>query len=410
MNAAKSTPSEGVELRHSKLCAARAERSCDCAPTYQANVWDNRSRRRIRRSFPTLAAAKKWRRDALTALEHGDVAAVTPTTTRTVAVALSELLAGMEDGTVLDRSGRRYRPATIRGYAEASAKDIAPRIGHLRLTEVRRSDTQALVDALHARGLAGSTVRNKLDPLRVVFRRALQDDEVTRSPVEKLRYPALATTAREIANPERVGQLLDALPAGERAAWSTAFYAGLRVGELRALRWRHVDFEAGRIHVVAGWDDQAGEQATKTVAGTRTIPLVGRLRADLARHKLATGRQADDLCFGRTASSAFVRSTLRSRALAAWGPAALDPLTPHEARHTCASYLAAAGLSPKEAQTAMGHADIRTTLNVYAKAVPGWEQGATAKLDAYLDGAGSRDTGATMGPESMRSRAVDGGR
>ncbi len=62
----------------------------------------------------------------------------------------------------------------------------------------------------------------------------------------------------------------------------------------------------------------------------------------------------------------------------------MHPLTPHEARHTCASYLAAAGLTHKEVQTAMGHADIRTTLNVYAKAVPGWESGAVAKLDAYL--------------------------
>jgi hypothetical protein len=35
-------------------------------------------------------------------------------------------------------------------------------------------------------------------------------------------------------------------------------------------------------------------------------------------------------------------------------------------------------------QTAMGHADIRTTLNIYAKAVPGWESDAAAKLDAYL--------------------------
>jgi hypothetical protein len=67
--------------------------------------------------------------------------------------------------------------------------------------------------------------------------------------------------------------------------------------------------------------------------------------------------------------------------------AALDPLTPHEARHTAASYMAAAGLTPKEAQEAMGHADIRTTLNIYAKAVPGWQEQAAAKLDAHLDGA-----------------------
>jgi hypothetical protein len=71
--------------------------------------------------------------------------------------------------------------------------------------------------------------------------------------------------------------------------------------------------------------------------------------------------------------------------LRAWEAVGLEPLTPHEARHTCASYLAVAGLTPKEAQTAMGYADIRTTLNIYAKAVPGLEARATAKLDAYLD-------------------------
>lgn len=67
----------------------------------------------------------------------------------------------------------------------------------------------------------------------------------------------------------------------------------------------------------------------------------------------------------------------------------------------------AAGLTPKEAQTAMGQADIRTTLGIYAKAVPGWESGAAAKLDAYLD----RERGAVAGqstPDSQRLTAVPG--
>jgi integrase len=136
--------------------------------------------------------------------------------------------------------------------------------------------------------------------------------------------------------------------------------------------------------VQASWDDQGGEQLTKTEAGTRTIPLVGRVRSELARHKLATARGAADLVFGRSATKAFVRSTLRSRAIKAWNAAKLAPLTPHEARHCCASYFSAAGLTPKEVQTALGHADIRTTLNIYPKAVPGWEEQAAAKLDAYL--------------------------
>jgi integrase len=389
MSKAKATP--GIDVRHRKGCpGARADGKC-CTPTFQAHVFDKRTERRIRKTFASKTAAKQWRRDAIHALAQGDLAAVTPSA-RTVAQALDELVAGMEDGTVLDRSGRRYRPATIRSYRQAGETYLKPRLGHLKLGEVHRTDVQKVVDRMHRDGLSGSTIRNKLDPLRVIYRRALQDDEVSRSPAEKLRLPAMATKPRSVANVERAAALLDALPDGERAAWATAFYAGLRIGELRALRWRNVDFEAGVIRVVAGWDDHEGEQETKTEAGARTVPLVGRLRSELVRHKLAAGRDADDLVFGRTRSAAFVRSTLRARAIKAWTAAELAPLTPHEARHTCASYLAAAGLTPKEAQTAMGHADIRTTLNIYAKAVPGWESGAAAKLDAYLERGARRAT------------------
>jgi integrase len=382
---AKPNATAGIDVRHRQTCASRTGGRCKCKPTYQAHVFDKRTGRRIRKTFPSITAAKLWRQDAITALRHGDMAAVTPSK-RTVAQALDVLVAGMEDGTILDRSGRRYRPATVRSYRQAGETYLKPSLGRLRLGAVKRGDVQKVVDQLQAKGLSGSTIRNKLDPLRVVYRRALQDDEVSRNPTEKLRLPAMDTQPRSVGNVDRVGALLDALPAPERAAWATAFFAGLRVGELRALRWSDVDFDSGVIGVRAGWDDQDGEQETKTEAGMRTIPLVGRVRAELARHKLATGWGGDDLIFGRSRTQAFVRSTLRSRAVKAWTTAKLAPLTPHEARHCCASYFSAAGLTPKEVQTALGHADIRTTLNIYAKAVPGWEEQATTKLDAYLDG------------------------
>jgi integrase len=167
--------------------------------------------------------------------------------------------------------------------------------------------------------------------------------------------------------------------------WALAFYGGLRVGELRALRWSHVDFAAGIVRVEAAWDDVEGEQETKTEAGVRTVPLEAELRRELRAHKLATGRGGDDLVFGRTRTDAFVRSTMRARAVKAWKAAKLEPLTPHEGRHCCASYLAAAGVSPKDAQTILGHADVRTTMAVYTHAIPGWETEAAAKLGAYRE-------------------------
>jgi hypothetical protein len=76
--------------------------------------------------------------------------------------------------------------------------------------------------------------------------------------------------------------------------------------------------------------------------------------------------------------------------------------------------MGAAGLTANAVQEAMGHADIRTRLHIYAKAVPGWHEQAAAKLDAYLDGAtglpvrnGFRATVARQSrSETERSRAV----
>ena len=395
----------GLTPRHSKRCATVTGDKCDCKPTWQAWVWDAAAGRKLKRTFPTKTAAKLWRQDALVAVRAGELTA-TPKGARTVADALEKLIAGMKDGSVLDRSGRRYRPVTIRNYAADVRNVLAPALGHLRLGEVKRGDVQRLVDRLHADGLTGSTIRNKLDPLRVVFRRAVQDEEVATNPATTLRLPALAHRPKRIADPDRAATLLDALPDGERALWATAFLGGLRMGELRALPVDGVDFDAGLIRVEKGWDDVEGEQDPKTAAGVRTIPLVGRLRVELARQILATGRSGSDLIFGETATTALVRSTVRSRALRAWGwrhvpnptpgarpkriwvkarEDALDPLQPHEARHTCASYLAAAGVTPKNVQTAMGHAHIATTLDLYAKSVPGWERDAAAKVDEWLD-------------------------
>jgi integrase len=406
MSIANTKTPPGLTPRHSKRCATVTGEKCNCKPTWQAWVWDAAAGRKVKRTFPTKTAAKLWRQDAAVAVRAGELTA-TPKGGRTVADALDELIAGMKDGSVLDRSGRRYRPVTIRNYESDVRRVLAPVLGHLRLGEVKRGDVQRLVDRLHVDGLTGSTIRNKLDPLRVVFRRAVQDEEVATNPATSLRLPALAHRAKRIAAPDRAATLLDALPDDERALWATAFYAGLRMGELRALRWHDVDFDGGRINVRAGWDDVEGEQLPKTDAGIRRVPLVGRLRSELARHKLATGRADGDLCFGETATTAPVRSTIRSRALRAWHAAGLDSLQPHEARHTCASYLAAAGLPPKDVQTAMGHANVATTLDLYAKSVPGWERDAAAKVDEWLDrqsGAGQRGPVAGQsGSETGRS-------
>ncbi len=173
----------------------------------------------------------------------------------------------------------------------------------------------------------------------------------------------------------------------DRALWATAMYAGLRAGELRALRVHSVGLEAGVIHVEAGWDDVEGEIAPKSESGSRIVPIIAELRPLLVAHLMATGRRGTPhaLVFGRTDSDPFLRSTPRRRARKAWKADGLEPITMHECRHTYASTMVAARVDPGEVMRRMGHSTVLLTLDRYTHALRGNEAETAAKVQAFLD-------------------------
>jgi len=164
--------------------------------------------------------------------------------------------------------------------------------------------------------------------------------------------------------------------------WATALYAGLRRGELLALRWQDVNLAAGRIRVERSWDAKAGAIEPKSNAGARSVPIPSVLRDYLLEHKQTSG--GEGLVFGVTPERPFTPSAVRRRALTAWRRAALDPIGLHESRHTFASLMIAAGVNAKALSTYMGHASITITLDRYGHLFPGNEDEAAGLLDAYL--------------------------
>ncbi len=383
----------GMRQRHGNRCKGGR---CECP--WEVFVYSKRDGKKIRKSFPTRAAAKSWRSDQLAAANRG---ALRVATTMTLRQAAAELLAGMRDGSIPTRTGERYKPATIRGYTEAlDVRILDTPLGDRRLADIERADVQDLADRLTAGGAAASTVQNTLDPLRVIYRRAIRRDLVSIDPTDGLELRRPDGQRDRIASPAEAAALLTALPDGERALWATAFYAGLRRGELRALRWSDVDMTAKTIHVQRGWDAVEGEQAGKSRAADRRVPILDALAPELAAHKLRTKRGVSDLVFGRSAGEPFVPSTTRLRALAAWrlenkrrvaaadnretDVELLEPITLHEARHTCASILIAAGVNAKALSVIMGHSTIAMTFDTYGHLMPGGLDEAAAAANAYL--------------------------
>lgn len=371
---------EGIEVRHREECRSLTGGRCHCQPSYRAHVWLKRERKLVRRTFPTLAAAKAWRHDAQVALRRGTLRA--PARQR-LDQAAGAFLAGARDGSIRSRSGDRYKPSAIRGYEQALRLRVLPKLGGFQVSELRRTDVQDFADGLMATSLSPSTIRNTLLPLRAIYRRAITRGEVTVNPTHGVELPAVRGRRERIASAEEAAALIQALPAEERALWGTAFYAGLRLGELQALRWDDVDLAAGLIHVRRSWDPRAGAIEPKSRAGRRTVPVPGALRDHLVEHRIADPGRG--LVFGRSADRPFNPTTIYARAERAWKKAGLDSITPHEGRHTFASLMIAAGVNAKALSTYLGHSSIQITFDRYGHLMPGNEAAAVSLMDAYLE-------------------------
>src|SRR5947209_91899 len=381
MQAKRRPAHAGIAVRHRKRCAAREGGRCSCQPSYQAQVWSPRDGTPIRKTFPTLAAAKAWRADAQVAVRRGTMRTATQTTLREAADAWLE---GARSGAIRNRSGDLYKPSAVRGYGASLRRYILPEFGARKLSAIARADVQDFADQLLGRGLDPGTVRNALMPLRAIYRRAVARGDVPINPTRELELPAVRGTRDRVASPEEAAHLIAALPDRDQPLWATALYAGLRRGELQALDWRDIDFAAGLIRVERAWDRHAGPIETKSRAGHRTVPLAAELRRLLLAHHMRARRPSSGFAFATSGGRVVDPATLFRRARREWGRAGLAPIGLHECRHTFASLMIAAGVNAKAPSAYLGHASVAITLDRYRHLLPGNEPEAARLLARYL--------------------------
>jgi integrase len=385
---------EGIRKRHSKGCRARQGGRCNCNAGWEASIYLAREGRKLRRTFARESEAKSWRSDARREVDRADDQ---PSSLITLEQAAWLWLEAARTGRVRDRSGHSYKPGTLREYARVLWLRVLPEFGSVQLSAVTRGALQDFVDRMLAGDLAASTIRNTVNPLQAIYRHAARRELVAVNPTRELELPIARGRRDRIATPVEAKRLLDALPVDDRPIWATAFYAGLRRGELQALRAADVDLIRSEISVQRSWDQHEGPISPKSKAGTRTVPILGILREFLESRVLSGG---DVLVFGRSPTEPFNPKTLGDRAKRAWvmsnqreaetaereggEPVLVRPMTLHECRHTFASLLIDAGVNPKAIQEFMGHATIEETFSRYGHLMPGARDQARELVDAYM--------------------------
>ena len=244
---------EGIRLRHGRRCASGGGGACDCSPSYQAVV-RARDGRKLRKSFRGLGDAIAWRDEMRVGVRKRTVVSPTSLTFHEYA---EQWLEGVRSGTNLTRDLAAYKPSTVRAYAK-HIKRIYPALGSMRLSAIELHDLQDEANRLIASGLTPSSVRNTFDPVRKIFARAVREHLIAINPTVGLELKAKDGGRSWVDRPERVARALAALDDVDRGPWTVAFYAGLRAGEIQALRWADVDFDRGVLRVERSWDRKAG--------------------------------------------------------------------------------------------------------------------------------------------------------
>jgi integrase len=398
---------QGVFARHRASCALGRGKRCNCTPRYYGVAWDrNERRQRKTRRFDHAIEARDARADLLEALRKGTAQ---PPAQRVKLAELRDLfLKGVREGVVLTKHGRRYRKRSV-GNLESSLNHLPERLLRKVADDVRRGEIQALIDGLAEREppLSGSRIRAVVNSVRSLYRFAQERELATHDPAEKVRLPAPNEKARDrVATPAEFAALLNALeqptPAVEVAGkerstrdalrdivpFALAAYGTARNQEIKVLDWTHVHFEVGALELAAD------EEGRKPGGSWRIVPVVKLLMAILSAEWEAQGRpEKGKVCQPRTGSKSGVIALdhVQERVHQRWRELGFEPIGLHEARHSAATWLDHAGVSPKVASEIMGHKTpeyqpgaARITLQRYTHVLPGELERAREQLEAFL--------------------------
>lgn len=364
---------------------------------YRATVSDRKTGRRERKTFDTLREAQAWRQDRQVALSRGTARAATRDT---VEAAAKKFVDDLYAGRARTRGGKPYKPSAVRAMEQNLRRRVLPVLGRMKFAEVTRGDVQMLVDDLQDQGVSPSTIQTTLLPLQVMYRRALQRDLVAVNPTMGLEKPTVEKPEVTFATVAEADALLDELEGQARQVWSVALWSGLRRGELKALQVGDVDLARGEIRVKRNWDEVEGEIAPKG-GKPRTVPITPDLRDVLDAVILDLRDQHGDKVGTRRMFGPSVVRQSYDTAQATWKAAGLKSITLHEARHTFASTMIAAGVNAKALCDFMGHSSIQVTFDRYGHLFPGATDEAAQLAAAFMarEREVARRAGATVLPE-----------
>jgi integrase len=283
---------------------------------------------------------------------------------------------------------QKKKPTTVLRNRDIYKRHIQPKFGAVPIRRIRHSDVQKTVDTWVEMGLSSRTILRHLAVLSAIFTLAERDGVISRIPTKGVSRPEALEPHRYAMSVGEVQQLRLAIHPNYEGFVYTLAETGMRIGEAVNLNIEDFDWKAGTLKIAGA----------KTKAGIRTVYISATTRNLISAHIQKTGRtmanQSEPLFVshktdgetGLVIGSRINYSNFRTRIFKVAATAiGLPELQPHDLRRTAATLMVAAETPHKVIQAQLGHADIRTTLNLYAQAPEEAHEASVLRMEEVLN-------------------------
>lgn len=354
-------------------------------------VHPNGKRRQATATFDNITAARKWVAETRTRVRHNTY---TPPDRKTVDQLCDLWLA------------TRHHVRLITANRDRSVLlNVRARLGARVVQDLRPSDVVEFVGWLHesggrkGAGLSHRTIVLTLGTMNQMFRYAVAEGLIERSPSIEVKAPRAKPGSKREAAVWTVGELKRFVEVGDKhdlaAAWRLTA-CGLRRSEVMGLRWQDVDLDTGIISVTQARvafgstvevDEPKSEASRRVVAVERYWP--GTIAA-LKSHKVrqaAKGTWDDSGLVVTTHTGEGLHPDLYSdwfRALCR--DAGLPVIRLHEVRHTLSTLLRESGVDDKTNAHVLGHSEA-INRNTYQQVTQQHADDAADKFAAHVSNA-----------------------
>ncbi len=295
------------------------------------------------------------------------------------------------------------------------AKHLEVDFGGRDITKVRPADVQSVLIKLSQRNpntgkpAAKQTLRDIKASAVQICQLAVDNRVMDFNPARTAKITAKEEPGTRRALTDTEQRWIEYTPHRAQLAAMIMMYSGLRRGELIALTWNDIDLQSGTITVNKSVEMIDGRSSlknrTKTAAGMRTVNIPDRLIAFLGEQSResiyvcvnAKGAMHTKSSWRRMWESYLAELNIRhgdfgpfdkqtkSKFDPAGAPFVIPKITPHWLRHTFCTMLYFAGVDILTAKNQMGHADIKTTMQIYTHLDAIHKRKEIGKLNAFLD-------------------------